>query len=74
MFPDKTGAKRRIFEGICQVFFRKKWGILIKRESESLIFMGLEIPMIMEKGVLIRWETNTHIRLSIVPITMRKAM
>ena len=43
-------------------------------ESESLIFMGLEIPMIMEKGVLIRWETNTHIRLSIVPITMRKAM
>ena len=23
MFPDKTGAKRRIFEGICQVFLEK---------------------------------------------------
>ena len=24
--------------------FGKKWGILIKKESESLIFTGLEIP------------------------------
>ncbi|ERI67426.1 hypothetical protein HMPREF1548_04821, partial [Clostridium sp. KLE 1755] len=28
----------------CQVFWQKKWGILIKRESESLNFTGLEIP------------------------------
>jgi len=26
------------------VFWQKKWGILIKRESESLDFTGLEIP------------------------------
>jgi len=26
------------------VFLAKKWGILIKKESESLIFTGLEIP------------------------------
>jgi len=26
------------------VFFDKKWGILIKMESESLMFSGLEIP------------------------------
>ncbi|RGM11595.1 endoribonuclease L-PSP [Mediterraneibacter gnavus] len=38
------GAKRRIFRWICQVFLAKKWGILIKKESESLIFTGLEIP------------------------------
>ena len=25
-------------------FGKKKWGILIKKESESLIFTGLEIP------------------------------
>ena len=24
--------------------FDKKWGILIKKESESLVFNGLEIP------------------------------
>mgnify|MGYP005969163097 CR=1 FL=1 len=35
---------RRIFEAVYQVFFDKKWGILIKRESESLDFTGLEIP------------------------------
>lgn len=35
---------RRIFEAVYQVFFDKKWGILIKMESESLIFTGLEIP------------------------------
>ena len=34
---------RRIFEAVYQVFFDKKWGILIKMESESLIFTGLEI-------------------------------
>jgi len=26
------------------VFLAKKWGILIKKESKSLIFTGLEIP------------------------------
>jgi hypothetical protein len=26
------------------VFLTKKWGILIKKESESLDFTGLEIP------------------------------
>ena len=26
------------------MFWQKKWGILIKKESESLIFTGLEIP------------------------------
>ena len=26
------------------MFWQKKWGILIKRESESLDFTGLEIP------------------------------
>ena len=26
------------------MFFDKKWGILIKKESESLIFTGLKIP------------------------------
>jgi len=26
------------------VFWQKKWGILIKRESESLDFTDLEIP------------------------------
>jgi endoribonuclease, L-PSP family len=35
---------RRIFEAVYQVFFDKKWGILIKMESESLMFSGLEIP------------------------------
>ena len=35
---------RRIFEAVYQVFFDKKWGILIKMEFESLIFTGLEIP------------------------------
>jgi len=25
------------------VFFDKKWGILIKKESESLVFISLEI-------------------------------
>ncbi|MCI8372740.1 MAG: ParB N-terminal domain-containing protein, partial [Lachnospiraceae bacterium] len=40
----KKGAKRRIFRWICQVFLAKKWGILIKKESESLIFTGLKIP------------------------------
>ncbi|MSS62377.1 endoribonuclease L-PSP [Lachnospiraceae bacterium WCA-693-APC-MOT-I] len=38
------GAKRRIFRWICQVFWQKKWGILIEKESESLIFTGLKIP------------------------------
>ena len=38
------GAKRRIFRWICQVFLIKKWGILIKKESESLIFGDLKIP------------------------------
>ena len=35
---------RRIFEAVYQVFFDKKWGILIKMESESLMYSGLEIP------------------------------
>lgn len=35
---------RRIFEAVYQVFFDKKWGILTKMESESLMFSGLEIP------------------------------
>ena len=26
------------------MFLTKKWGILIKKESESLIFTGLKIP------------------------------
>jgi len=26
------------------VFFAKKWGILIKKESESLVFTGFQIP------------------------------
>ena len=34
---------RRIFEAVYQVFFDKKWGILIKMESESLMYSGLEI-------------------------------
>ena len=29
---------------LSSVFGKKKWGILIKKESESLIFTGLEIP------------------------------
>ena len=44
MLLDKIGAKRHIFGDICQVLLVKKWGILIKMESESLIFTGLEIP------------------------------
>ncbi|MGF7086097.1 hypothetical protein M2148_003062, partial [Lachnospiraceae bacterium PF1-4] len=28
----------------CQAFFDKKWGILIKKESTSLVNRGLEIP------------------------------
>ena len=35
---------RRIFEAVYQVFFDKKWGILIKKESEGLVFTDLEIP------------------------------
>ena len=35
---------RRIFEAVYQVFFDKKWGILIKKESESLTNQGLKIP------------------------------
>jgi hypothetical protein len=35
---------RRIFEAVDQVFFDKKWGILIKKESGSLVFTGLKIP------------------------------
>ena len=42
--PLIKGAKRRIFRWICQVFLTKKWGILIKKESKSLDFTGLEIP------------------------------
>ena len=38
------GAKRHIFRWICQVILSKKWGILIKEESESLDFIGLKIP------------------------------
>ena len=38
------GAERRIFRRISQVFLRKKWGILIKKESGNFIFTGLEIP------------------------------
>jgi len=34
---------RRIFEAVYQVFFDKKWGILIKMESGSHMFSGLEI-------------------------------
>ena len=34
----------RIFRRICQVVFDKKWGILIKKKSKSLIFTGLKIP------------------------------
>lgn len=29
---------------ICQVFSIKKWRILIKKESKSLVFTSLEIP------------------------------
>lgn len=46
---------RRIFEAVYQVFFDKKWGILIKMESESLIFTGLEI----QREYL--YETEVHI-------------
>ena len=47
---------RRIFEAVYQVFFDKKWGILIKMESESLIFTGLEIPRdyLYETGYTLR--------------------
>ncbi|MGF6991192.1 hypothetical protein M2150_002466, partial [Lachnospiraceae bacterium PM6-15] len=38
------GAKRHIFRYVCQAFFDKKWGILIKKESTSLVNRGLEIP------------------------------
>ncbi|RHO13989.1 endoribonuclease L-PSP [Ruminococcus sp. AM18-15] len=33
-----------MFRWICQVFLTKKRGILIKKESKSLIFTGLKIP------------------------------
>ena len=35
---------RRIFEAVYQVFFDKKWGILIKMESKTLDFTGMKIP------------------------------
>mgnify|MGYP007084207801 CR=1 FL=1 len=35
---------RRIFEAVYQVFFDKKWGILIKKESAGLDFTELKIP------------------------------
>ncbi|MDD3241120.1 MAG: hypothetical protein PHW47_13795, partial [Lachnospira sp.] len=38
------GAKRRIFRWTCQVFLAKKVGDFIEKESESLEFIGLEIP------------------------------
>ena len=38
------GAERRIFRWKCQEFLAKKWGILIKKESESLDLAGLKIP------------------------------
>ena len=38
------GAKRCIFQWICQGFWAKKVGDFIKKESQSLINQGLEIP------------------------------
>ena len=38
------GAERRIFLSVCQVFFEKKWGILVKKEFESFVITGLKIP------------------------------
>ena len=32
------------FDGFVKCFLTKKWGILIKKESESLIVTGLKIP------------------------------
>ena len=34
----------RNFDGFVKCFLTKKRGILIKKESESLIFTGLKIP------------------------------
>jgi len=35
-------VKRHIFGGICQVLFRKKWGILIMNKEKALKNQGLE--------------------------------
>ena len=46
------------------MFLAKKWGILIKKESESLVFTGLEIPrdkIIKEdtyNGNVLRWSIS----------------
>lgn len=42
------------------MFFDKKWGILIKKESESLIFTSLKIPRnyYNKKGVVEMPETQ----------------
>ena len=48
MPPIKNSVRVRFLikrkEAICQAFFMKKWGILIKKESEGLLFTDLEIP------------------------------
>jgi hypothetical protein len=40
----KQARSAAFFEAFVKRFLRKKWGILIKMESESLVFTGLEIP------------------------------
>ena len=52
------GAKRHIFRWICQVILAKKWGILIKEESESLDFIGLKIPRDYEKELEVNHEKD----------------
>ena len=38
------------------MFFDKKWGILIKKESESRIVTGLEIPRVYNIHKEGKWE------------------
>jgi hypothetical protein len=40
----KQARSAAFFEAFVKRFLRKKWGILIKKESESRVFTGLEIP------------------------------
>ena len=42
--PYKLGREAPHFSMDLSSVFDKKWGILIKKESESLIFTGLKIP------------------------------
>lgn len=46
------------------MFLAKKWGILIKKESKSLIFTGLEIPRGVCETFSALSSNNTHSTMS----------